>query len=196
MEDELRLERRITMKPTTIFALSLPLLAGVAGTSHAQTTPDKPFSARLSIILPTQGAARSLVGRSSGQIGVSYGLAPLKGFAPRIDLDYGRFAKHGNRIEPITLQAVGLVPIDRRTGLERGPYVGAGIGLANTRLRANGFSAGLPVTFSASKTNIAGKVFAGFNFTPVVFGEIGYSAYGKVSGVDPSNVFIQIGARF
>lgn len=196
MDEELRLRRGITMKPTTVFSLSLPLLAGVAGVSHAQTTPDKPFSARLSIILPTQGAARSLVGRSSGQIGVSYGLRPLKGFQPRVDLDYGRFAKHGNRIEPITLQIVGLVPINRLTGLQRGPYLGAGIGLANTRIRANGLLNATPFTFSRTKTNIAGKVFAGFNFTPVVFGEIGYSAYGKVSGVDPSNVFIQIGARF
>jgi len=196
MEDELRLERGTTMKPTTIFALSLPLVAGVAGASHAQTTPDKPFAARLSIILPTQGAARTLISKSSGQIGVSYRLAPLKGFTPRVDLDYGRFSKHGNRLEPITLQAVGLVPINKRTGLERGPYLGAGIGLAYTRLRLRGISGVTPVTLSNSKTNIAGKVFVGFNFTPVVFGEIGYSAYGKVSGVDPSNAFIQIGARF
>jgi len=196
MEDELPLKWRTTMKPTTIFALSLPLLAGVAGVSHAQTAPDKPFSARLSIILPTQGAARSLIGKSSGQIGVSYGLRPLKGFQPRVDLDYGRFSKGGNRLEPITLQLVGLVPISKRTGLERGPYLGAGIGLAYTRLRVRGVSGVTPVTLSDSKTNIAGKVFAGFNFTPAVFGEIGYSAYGKVSGVDPSNVFIQIGARF
>jgi len=196
MDEELRLFGRTTVKPTTIFALSLPLLAGVAGTSHAQTAPDKPFSARLSIILPTQGAARSLVGKSSGQIGVSYGLRPLKGFAPRVDLDYGRFSKRGNRLEPITLQVVGLVPINRLTGLQRGPYLGAGIGVANTRIRANGLVGTTPFTFSKTKTNIVGKAFIGFNFTPVVFGEIGYSASGKVSGVDPSNAFIQIGARF
>ena len=184
------------MNTTSTLSLSALALAAATGAAHAQTTDaPKPFAARLSIILPTNRSTRTLIGKSSGQVGVSY--APIiKGadkIAPRIDLDYARFAKRGNRIEPVSLLATGIVPITKQ-GLTRGPYVGVGVGAAYTRLRINPTNA-IPV-FRRSKTGFASKAFIGYNFTPNIFGEIGYNQVPSVSGFNPSNAFIQIGARF
>lgn len=170
---------------------------GLARAASAQTTTtaNKPFSARLSIILPANGTTRALIGSSTGQIGVSYGLRPLRAFQPRLDLDYGRFTRRGNRIEPVTLLATALVPISKR-GLQHGVYAGVGLGAAYTRLRLNGASFGTTGLFSGSKTSFASKVFIAYNFTPNIFGEIGYNQLSKIDTINPSNAFIQIGARF
>ena len=192
-----------------ITSLSMSLLAGLGATGvcHAQTARSKPFSARLSIILPTNGNTRFHIGSSTGQIGVSYAPASLakSNFAARLDLDYGRFSHRGNRIEPISVLATALVPVNNRRSLTHGAYVGAGIGAArisqHTNFQFPGETAsGGPITFgfpaSSSKTTFAAKIFVGYNFTPTLFGEIGYNQLGKIEIYNPSNTFIQVGARF
>lgn len=194
------------MKITRIFLITSVLVAAT-GLSHAQTVPAKPFSARLNIILPTSGRTRSFIGSSTGQIGVSYAPRSLAkaNFAPRLDFDYGRFSRRGNRIEPISLLVTGLVPVNKRRSLTHGVYLGAGIGAARVSQHTN-FSfpgetaSGGPITFAypsnSSKTTFAVKLLVGYNFSPALFGEIGYNKLGKIEVFDPSNTFIQIGARF
>jgi len=65
------------------------------------------------------------------------------------------------------------------------PYVGVGIG-----------DYILHVTGSSSQDNFGGKVFAGYDFTQQVFGEVDYDLTSKVDGVNPDAIGVRVGYRF
>jgi len=207
----------------SLVLLAAPLVLAILSTAaFAQPATDiaiKPISVRLGVLFPTNGTTRRFTGRAKGQLGASYALTSVgKGkFLPRLDLDYfGASRDSGfpvdsppstrhNRLNAYTLTLNALVPISQREGLNRGPYVGAGIGIARSHQRtpfslpAEGAGNG-PIMFgfpaSSSKTGFAAKAFVGYNFTPNIFGEIGYNELPKVAIYNPSNAFVQLGARF
>jgi len=209
------------MKPITSLAalLGSATLSTAAFAQPVTEVPIKPISVRLGVLFLSSRTTRQFVGRTKGQLGASYAFTSLgKGrFLPRLDFDYfggsraGRFPANrlpDNRrdhLSAYTLTINALVPLSQREGLVRGPYVGAGIGIACSSQRTpfvfpeEGAGNG-PITFgfpaSSSKTGFAAKAFVGYNFTPNIFGEIGYNELPKVAIYNPSNAFVQLGARF
>lgn len=209
------------MKPVIFFAalFASATLSTAAFAQPVTSAPNKPISVRLGVLFLSSRTARNFVGTTKGQLGASYGFTSLgKGrFLPRLDFDYfssshdARFSdslppnNRRDHLSAYTLTINALVPLSQREGLNRGPYVGAGVGVAHSSQRTpfsfQGVGSGNgPVTFgfpsSSSKTGFAAKAFVGYNFTPNIFGEIGYNELPKVAIYNPSNAFVQLGARF
>lgn len=202
------------MKPVIFFAalVASATLSTAAFAQPVTNAPNKPISVRLGVLFLSSRTTRQFVGRTKGQLGASYAFTSLgKGrFLPRLDFDYfssshGSLLSNSERdhLSAYTLTINALVPLSQREGLNRGPYVGAGIGVARSHQRSpfpeegagNGpIVLGYPIT--SSKTGFAAKAFIGYNFTPNIFGEIGYNELPKVSYYSPSNTFVQLGARF
>ena len=166
---------------------------------------------RLSLLRPTSRHTRDFIGSTKGQIGLSYVFAApgRSRIWPRLDLDYGRFSRSTTYsdgklyLNHLALTLNALVPLSKRGNLRRGPYAGLGLGIARTSRRApppeEGAGHGpivLAYPLSAARIGLVAKALIGYNFSSNLFGEIGYTQLPRAADVNPSNLFVEAGARF
>lgn len=208
------------MKKLTFTLLSLAPATLLAVPAHAQDT--HPFSVRLGFNRPQDGDTRSTVGNGT-LFGLSY--SPTKSLGPfegRIDLDYGRFSKSGDKASSIGLGYTALWKITGK-GSPVGAYGGVGLGVHRVSVRAAGANGGgsgggsnpggsdtLAGFRSASSlgdlnggdgvdadgTKLGAKLVLGYNFSDRFYGEAVYNKIGKVDGADPSQMALTVGFRF
>ena len=162
---------------------AVPLLSAFA-TTAAQAATDTipvqyPFAVKLGVAFPTN----TNFSDTAFDAGLSYDLSKTTADKPVVYQVYGDYygQSSGN------LFGVGLsaqFALANATSPTR-PYVGVGIG--DYIAHASG---------SSTKSNFGGKVFAGYNFTQNVFGEVDYQITQKINGTSPDAIGLRVGYRF
>ena len=138
-----------------------------------------PFAVKLGAAFPTDSGYSS----TTFDAGVSYDFSKTTADKPVIYQGYvDYYGKNSASLTGIGVAAQFL--LGNATSATR-PYVGVGIGyyIAHT-------------SGSSTESNVGGKVFAGYNFTQNVFGEVDYSITDKVDGKRPDAVGVRVGYRF
>jgi len=158
-------------------------VAAVAPTgAHAQTNTipvQYPWAVKLGVAFATDSSFSS----TSFDGGLSYDLSKTTADNPVIYQVYGDY--YGQSKDNLFGIGVGAkFLLGKATEINK-PYVGVGIGDYIARVEG-----------SSTKNNFGGKVFAGYDFTQQVFGEVDYSITQKINGVTPDAIGVRVGYRF
>jgi hypothetical protein len=170
------------IKSLVMGTAALAAFAGIATSSHAQTKTlpvQYPFAVKLGIAFPSD----SKFSKSVFDGGVSYDLSKTTADNPVVYQVYGDYYGKGSA-NVFGIGVAAQFQLGNALNPTR-PYVGAGIG---------DYTAHVPG--SSTKSNIGGKVFAGYNFTQNVFAEADYSITQKVNSVSPNAIGLRLGYRF
>ena len=163
---------------------ALVVLGGFGTSAHAQTTitalpVQKPFRIGLGAAFPTDGNKDTVFSAGAAyDFGKSTSTNPLIG---GVYLDYyGKKSQSvfGGGLSARYLFAPATAPAQF--------YGGAGIGVYGNHT-GNG---------SSTKTNIGGKLFAGYQLNSGPFAEVDYTVTQKNNGVNPDAINLRVGYRF
>lgn len=156
---------------------------------------ERPWTLRLGADLPSDSQLRRSIAKTGLRAGLSYRLPWKSTFGPNawpsLDVDYFQFNGNGQRAEGFLftyVERVMLQNVELGGPTSRGPYLGAGLGVAflfgRTAASAN---------LDEYRANILGLV--GYQFTEQFSFEASYRFSGSLGGVRTDSLGLMLGYR-
>ena len=168
-----------------------PALALATAQSQAQENDalegdaDTPHSVRVGAAILSHSNTSNATGRGGFLLGLSRDISERG----RIDLDFSRQSRGGNKVQAGGISYVHRFPL---SAANNKLYAGLGVGVYRVSAEVTGSG----VAFSDSKVRIGGKVLVGYNFNKRFFSEAGYTKTGKAAGAEASHFSVVIGIKF